>query len=90
MVSYVSYVNQSYGYYGCSTDNGDFRYDGSPFLTFVPNAAPENRTVTFSLNHDMVVEGQEIVNLQIERTTSISGFEPRFQNVRIIINDSDS
>ena len=38
----------------------------------------------------MVVEGQEIVNLQIERTTSISGFEPRFQNVRIIINDSDS
>ena len=46
--------------------------------------------MTFTISCDVVVEGQEIVQLQIAQSASFDGFDPLFQNVRIIINDSNS
>ena len=59
-------------------------------FTYNPNDAPEDRIVTFTISCDVVVEGQEIVQLQIAQSASFDGFDPLFQNVRIIINDSNS
>ena len=59
-------------------------------LRFSPDDVPEDRIVTFNVTSDNIVEGQEIGQLQIVRSTSFDGFEPMFQNVRIIINDSNS
>ena len=46
--------------------------------------------MTFNVINDNIVEGQEIGQLQIARSTSFDGFTPLFQNVRIIINDANS
>ena len=42
------------------------------------------------MNDDNILEGQEIGLLTIERSASFDGFLPRFQSVRIVINDSNS
>ena len=79
--------------YGCSTATGDISFGTGvirPTFNFLPNAPPEDRVVTFSVIRDRVIEGQEIGQLQITRSTSFDGFEPLFQNVRIIINDANS
>ena len=86
-------MNLSYGYYCCSIANGDISFGAGvirPTYYFNPNDAPEDHIVTFSVNRDSVIEGQEIGQLQIAPSTSFDGFEPLFQNVRIIINDSNS
>ena len=86
-------MNQSYGYYCCSTANGDINFGARvirPTFTFNPNAPSDERIVTFSVNRDNVVEDQEIGQLQIVPSTSFDGFMPLFQNVRIIINDVNS
>ena len=93
MVSCVTNMNQSYCYYDCSTATGDISFGAGvirPTFTFDPNAAPEDRIVTFSVIRDNVVEGQEIGQLQIAPSTSFDGFTPLFQNFRIIINDANS
>ena len=56
---------------------------------FFPND-PENHLVDFNVVRDNFIEGQEIAQLQIARSIAFDGFEPLFQNVRIIINDSNS
>ena len=76
-----------------STANGDLSFGTGvirPTFTFNPNNFPEDRVVTFSVIRDNVVEGQEIGQLQIQRSTAFDGFTPLFQNVRIIMNDSNS
>ena len=87
-------MNQSYGYYyGCSTANGDINFGRGiirPTFTFLLNASPDERIVTFSVIRDNVVEGQEIGQLQIAPSTSFDGFGLQFQNLRIIINDANS
>ena len=86
-------MNQSYGYYCCSTANGDISFGPGvirPTFTFLPNDLPEDRVVTFSVIRDNVIDGQEIGQLQIAPSTSFDGFVPQFQNVRITINDSNS
>ena len=94
LVVSLKHMNLSYGCYGhCSTANGDISFGAGvirPTFTFLPNDAPENRIVTFTVIHDNVVEGQEIGQLQIAPSTLFDGFTPLFQNVRIIINDSNS
>ena len=88
-----SNTNQSCCCYDCSTANGDISFGAGvirPTFTFNPNDAPEDRVVSFSVNHDNVIEGQEIGQLKIAPSTSFDGFEPLFQNVRIIINDANS
>ena len=86
-------MSQSYGYYCCSTATGDISFGAGvirPTFVFNPNDAPADSIVTFSVNLDNVIEGQEIGQLQIAPSTSFDGFEPLFQNVRIIINDANS
>ena len=86
-------MNKSYSYYCCPIANGDISFGAGvirPTFTFNPNDAPEDRVVTFSVIRDNVVEGQEIGQLQIAPSTSFDGFTPLFQNLRIIINDSNS
>ena len=61
-----------------------------PTFRFRADDFPEDRVVTFNVIRDNIVEGQEIGQLQIARSTSFDGFEPMFQNVRIIINDVNS
>ena len=82
-----------YCYDFCSTATGDISFGAGvirPTFTFNPNDAPEDRVVTFSVIRDNVIEGQEIGQLQIAPSTYFDGFTPLFQNVRIIINDSNS
>ena len=69
---------------------GDINFLGGQYFYFNPNDAPENRTVTFNVIRDNVVEGQEIGQLQIHHSAAFDGFAPLFQNVRIIINDFNS
>ena len=87
-------MNQSYIVMTfCSTANGDISFGVGiirPTFTFNPNDAPEDRLVTFSVIRDNVVEGQEIGQLMITHSSSFDGFGSLFQNVRIIINDSNS
>ena len=52
--------------------------------------SPQVRALTFDVNHDDILEGQEIGLLTIASSTAFDGFVPRFQTVRIIINDTNS
>ena len=61
-----------------------------PTFRFRADDLPEDRIVVFNVIRDNIVEGQEIGQLQIARSTSFDGFEPMFQNVRITINDANS
>ena len=61
-----------------------------PTFIFRADDLPEDRIVSFNVIRDNIVEGQEIGQLQIARSTSFAGFEPMFQNVRIIITDVNS
>ena len=87
-------MNQSYIVMTfCSTATGDINFGVGvirPTFTFLPNDVPEYRILTFSVVHDDVVEGQEIGQLMITPSSSFDGFGSLFQNVRIIINDSNS
>ena len=60
-----------------------------PTFMFVGPGSPV-RIIAFSLNFDDILEGQEIGILTIAPSTAFDGFAPRFQSVRIIINDSNS
>ena len=78
--------------YHCTAD-GDISFGAGvirPTFRFRADDVPEDRVVTFNVINDNVVEGQEIGQLQIVRSTSFDGFTPLFQNVRIIINDTNS
>ena len=78
------------------TANGDISFGSNiirPTFQFVGTLLPPSppiRTLTFDVNADNVLEGQEIGLLTIAPSTSFDGFLPRFQTVRIIINDSNS
>ena len=48
------------------------------------------RDISLAVNRDNILEGQEIGLLTIAPSTAFQGFGPRFQTVRIIINDSNS
>ena len=61
-----------------------------PIIRFRAEDLPEDRTIFFNVLRDNIVEGQEIGQLQIAPSTSFDGFTPLFQNVRIIITDSNS
>ena len=75
--------------YSCSTltGNGDISLESGVSFTYFPNVSAEDHVVTLNVTRDNIVEGQEIGQLQIAQSTSFAGFEPNFQNVRIIIND---
>ena len=76
--------------------NGDISFGSNiirPTFQFVGTLLPPSppvRTLTFDVNHDDILEGQEIGLLTIAPSTSFDGFVPRFQTARIIINDSNS
>ena len=74
------------------TADGDISFGANairPTFRFRADDLPEDRVVTFNVIRDNIVEGQEVGQLQIARSASFDGFEPMFQNVRIIINDSN-
>ena len=56
-----------------------FQYRHSSILKFI----------TFHLNYDNIIEGQEIGEMSIDQSIAFDGFTPRYQTVRIIINDSN-
>ena len=76
--------------------NGDISFGSNiirPTFQFVGTLLPPSppvRTITFDVNRDDILEGQEIGLLTIAPSTSFDGFLPRFQTVRIIINDANS
>ena len=76
--------------------NGDISFGSNiirPTFEFVgtlPPTSPPARSITFRLNTDDILEGQEVGLLTIAPSTVFNGFAPRFQIVRIIINDSNS
>ena len=73
----LTWTMQSYSYYYCSTAGGDISFGAAvirPTFTFDPDDAPEDRIVTFSVIRDNIVEGQEIGQLQIARSTFIWWF----------------
>ena len=78
------------------TANGDISFGSNiirPTFQFVGTLLPPSppiRTITFDVNTDNILEGQEIGLLTIAPSTSFVGFVPRFQSVQIIITDSNS
>ena len=78
------------------TANGDISFGSTvirPTFEFVgtlPPTSPPARFISFRLNADDILEGQEIGLLTIAPSTLFNSFVPRFQSVRIIINDSNS
>ena len=78
------------------TANGDISFGSNiirPTFQFVGTLLPPSppvRTITFTVNFDDILEGQEIGLFTIEPSTSFDGFLPRFQSVKIIITDSNS
>ena len=77
------------------TANGDISFGSNiirPTFVFVGTLLPPSpliRTLIYDVNRDDILEGQEIGLLTIAPSTSFDGFVPRFQTVRIIINDSN-
>ena len=87
-------INFMYNYY-IGTEDGDINFGPSIFRptylfvgTLLPPLPPV-RFITINVNADKILEGQEIGLLTIAPSTSFDGFSPRFQTVRIIINDSE-
>ena len=77
------------------TANGDISFGSStirPTFQFIGTLPPRIpfRFITFDVNTDNILEGQEIGLLTIAPSTVFDGFAPRFQSVRIIIEDSNS
>ena len=78
-----------------SIADGDITFGAGvirPILRFRADDLPEDRIVTFNVIRDNIVEGQEIGQVQIAPSTPnlFKGFEPLFQNVKIIITDANS
>ena len=78
------------------TVNGDISFGGvnRPVFQFIGTLLPTSppaRFITFEVKADDIIEGQEIGLLKIVAPSTFSdGFVPRFQSVRIIIDDSNS
>ena len=77
--------------------NGDISFGSNiirPTFVFVgtlpPPPSPQFRFISFRLNSDNILEGQEVGRLTIAPSTNFDGFAPRFQTVMIVINDSNS
>ena len=91
----LHFVYDMFTYY-IGTANGDISFGSNiirPTFQFVGTLLPPSppvRTITFDVNRDEILEGQEIGLLTIAPSTSFEGFVPRFQTVRIIIEDSNS
>ena len=65
--------------------------DNQPTFQFIGSGTGSQfHFITFDVNADNILEGQEIGLLTIERSTYFDGFLPRFQSVRIVINDTNS
>ena len=82
--------------YYIGTENGDISFNIEdtirPLFNFTGTLPPNIpfRFISFAVNADDILEGQEIGLLTIEPSTAFQGFGPRFQTLRIIINDSNS
>ena len=77
------------------TANGDISFGSNiirPTFQFIGTLTPTMpvRVVTIEVISDDILEGQEIGLLTIAPSTAFDGFAPRFQSVRIIIDDSNS
>ena len=68
--------------------NGDISFGLSTLIQ--PTFGFSARLIQFDVNFDNILESQEIGLLTIASSAAFDGFVPRFQSVRIIIDDSNS